>query len=224
MNDELIDQLQKLININFKDKNLLKESLIHKSYNNTKNNEKLEFLGDRVLGLVLSKILIETFPKEKEGIIDKKFANLVNKKTCTIIAKTLNLKKFMSVGESHKNLSKSDNKILSDALEALIGAIYLDSGLSTAENFILKNWKESLLKSEVTEIDPKTKLQEHSLKKFKKLPKYKVFKESGPRHNPTFKVEVQIPNSKKYSAIGKSKKDAQQNAAKKLLNDIKLDL
>ena len=224
MNDELIDQLQKLININFKDKNLLKQSLIHKSYNNTKNNEKLEFLGDRVLGLVLSKILIETFPKEKEGIIDKKFANLVNKKTCTIIAKTLNLKKFMSVGESHKNLSKSDNKILSDALEALIGAIYLDSGLSTAENFILKNWKESLLKSEVTEIDPKTKLQEHSLKKFKKLPKYKVFKESGPRHNPTFKVEVQIPNSKKYSAIGKSKKDAQQNAAKKLLNDIKLDL
>ena len=224
MNEELIDQLQNLININFKDKNLLKQSLIHKSYNNTKNNEKLEFLGDRVLGLVLSKILIETFPKEKEGIIDKKFANLVNKKTCTIIAKTLNLKKFMSVGESHKNLSKSDNKILSDALEALIGAIYLDSGLSTAENFILKNWKESLLKSEVTEIDPKTKLQEHSLKKFKKLPKYKVFKESGPRHNPTFKVEVQIPNSKKYSAIGKSKKDAQQNAAKKLLNNIKLDL
>ena len=224
MNDELIDQLQKLININFKDKNLLKESLIHKSYNNTKNNEKLEFLGDRVLGLVLSKILIETFPKEKEGIIDKKFANLVNKKTCTMIAKSLNLKKFMSVGDSHKGLSKSDNKILSDALEALIGAIYLDSGLSAAENFILKNWKESLLKSEVTEIDPKTKLQEHSLKKFKKLPKYKVFKESGPRHNPTFKVEVQIPNSKKYSAIGKSKKDAQQNAAKKLLNDIKLDL
>ena len=224
MNDELIDQLQKLININFKDKNLLKESLIHKSYNNTKNNEKLEFLGDRVLGLVLSKILIETFPKEKEGIIDKKFANLVNKKTCTMIAKSLNLKKFMSVGDSHKGLSKSDNKILSDALEALIGAIYLDSGLSTAENFILKNWKESLLKSEVTEIDPKTKLQEYSLKKFKKLPKYKVFKESGPRHNPTFKVEVQIPNSKKYSAIGKSKKDAQQNAAKKLLNNIKLDL
>ena len=224
MNEELIDQLQNLININFKDKNLLKQSLIHKSYNNTKNNEKLEFLGDRVLGLVLSKILIETFPKEKEGIIDKKFANLVNKKTCTMIAKSLNLKKFMSVGDSHKGLSKSDNKILSDALEALIGAIYLDSGLSTAENFILKNWKESLLKSEVTEIDPKTKLQEYSLKKFKKLPKYKVFKESGPRHNPTFKVEVQIPNSKKYSAIGKSKKDAQQNAAKKLLNNIKLDL
>ena len=224
MNDELINQLQKLININFKDKNLLKESLVHKSYNNTKNNEKLEFLGDRVLGLVLSRTLIETFPKENEGIIDKKFANLVNKKTCTIIAKSLNLKKFMSIGESHKGLSTSDNKILSDALEALIGAIYLDSGLSTAENFILKNWKESLSKSEITEIDPKTKLQEHSLKKFKKLPKYKVFKESGPRHNPTFKVEVQIPNSKKYSAIGKSKKDAQQNAAEKLLNDIKLDL
>ena len=216
--------LEKKIGVTFKDKNLLKKSLTHKSFNSIENNEKLEFLGDRVLGLVLSKILIETFPKEKEGIIDKKFANLVNKKTCTMIAKSLNLKKFMSVGDSHKGLSKSDNKILSDALEALIGAIYLDSGLSTAENFILKNWKESLLKSEVTEIDPKTKLQEHSLKKFKKLPKYKVFKESGPRHNPTFKVEVQIPNSKKYSAIGKSKKDAQQNAAKKLLNDIKLDL
>tara|TARA_B100000579_G_C22643442_1_gene762591 strand:- start:158 stop:832 length:675 start_codon:yes stop_codon:yes gene_type:complete len=224
MRDDLIEELQKLICINFKNKNLLKESLVHKSFDSKKNNEKLEFLGDRVMGLVLSKILIESFPKEKEGIIDKKFANLVNKKTCTIIAKSLNLKKFMSIGDSHKGLSKSDNKILSDALEALIGAIYLDSGLSIAEKFILKHWNESLAKSDVTEIDAKTKLQEHSLKKFKELPKYKVFKESGPRHNPTFKVEVQIPNSKKYSATGKSKKDAQQNAAKKLLNDINIDL
>ena len=222
--EKKIKELEKIIKYSFKNTTLLENALTHKSLDSDTNNEKLEFLGDRVLGLVISEKLLEKFPEEKEGIIDKKFANLVNKKTCTMIAKTLNLKRFMSVGESHKELSKSDNKILSDALEALIGAIYLDSGLLAAENFILKNWKESLSKSEVTEIDPKTKLQEHSLKKFKKLPKYKVFKESGPRHNPTFKVEVKIPNSKKYSAIGKSKKDAQQNAAKKLLNDIKLDL
>tara|TARA_B100001769_G_C22089150_1_gene587321 strand:- start:822 stop:1490 length:669 start_codon:yes stop_codon:yes gene_type:complete len=214
--------IQKIIKIKFKDEKLLNRSLTHKSFDNEYNNEKLEFLGDRVLGLVLSKALLEIYPDEKEGIIDKKFANLVNKKTCAKIAKKINIKKFMIIDNSFKSIERAEEKIISDGLEALIGAIYLDRGIEIVEKFILSYWNEILKKSNLTPIDSKTRLQEYSLKLFKELPKYRLFKQSGPQHDPIFKVEVQIPNSKKISASGSSKKDAQQNAAKKLLLDLKV--
>ena len=215
-------KLEQKINIKFRDQELLKKSLIHKSHDNTKNNEKLEFLGDRVIGLILSKTLLKTYPNDREGIIDKKFANMVNKKTCADVAKTLDLKKFMLIGGSYKGASRSDEKITSDCLEALIGAIFLDKGLDVSEKFILRYWQEYLDKSVLTIIDSKTRLQEYSLKKFKELPSYKSYKETGLKHNPIFKVEVQIKNSKKFFASGSSKKDAQQNAAQKLLIDLKV--
>ena len=219
---DTLNKLEQLIGVKFKDKELLKKSLIHKSHNNSDNNEKLEFLGDRVLGLSLAKTLLKIYPNEKEGIIDKKFANLVNKKTCLQIAKKLDLGNFIQTGNSYKKLNKSEDKILSDGLEALLGAIYLDQGMSVVEKFILNNWKEHLDKSSVTEIDAKTQLQEYSLKKYKTLPVYTIKKQSGPHHNPIFNVEVQIKQSKKFFAKGTSKKNAQQNAAKKLLLDLKL--
>ena len=219
---DLLIKFEQKINIKFKDRNLLSKSLIHKSYNSLDNNEQLEFLGDRVLGLVLAKTLLKIYPNDKEGIIDKKFANLVNKKTCLLIAKKLELKKFITTGGSYKGLTRSDDKIISDGLEALLGAIFLDQGMSIVEKFILKSWDEFLEKSAVTLIDAKTQLQEYSLKKFKTLPIYTVQKQSGPQHSPVFKVEVRIENSKKYYASGTSKKDAQQNAAKKLLTDINI--
>jgi len=219
---DTLNKLEQLIGVKFKDKELLKKSLIHKSHNNSDNNEKLEFLGDRVLGLSLAKTLLKIYPNEKEGIIDKKFANLVNKKTCLQIAKKLDLGNFIQTGNSYKKLNKSEDKILSDGLEALLGAIYLDQGMSVVEKFILNNWKEHLDKSLVTEIDAKTQLQEYSLKKYKTLPVYTIKKQSGPHHNPIFNVEVQIKGSKKFFAKGTSKKNAQQNAAKKLLLDLKL--
>ena len=219
---DTLNKLEQLIGVKFKDKELLKKSLIHKSHNNLDNNEKLEFLGDRVLGLSLAKTLLKIYPNEKEGIIDKKFVNLVNKKTCLQIAKKLDLGNFIQTGNSYKKLNKSEDKILSDGLEALLGAIYLDQGMSVVEKFILNNWKEHLDKSSVTEIDAKTQLQEYSLKKYKTLPVYTIKKQSGPHHNPIFNVEVQIKDSKKFFAKGTSKKNAQQNAAKKLLLDLKL--
>ena len=218
-----IKKIENFIRINFNNKKLLLKSLTHKSYNEIDNNEKLEFLGDRVIGLTLSKKLLSLYPDETEGIIDKKFSNLVNKKTCADIAKQLNLKKFMRTGNSFKNMKSSNEKILSDCCEALIGAIYLDQGFQIAEKFILKNWEKFIKKSNVTEIDPKTKLQKYSLKKYKKLPKYKMFKETGPKHNPIFKVEVQILNSSKFFGYGKSKKIAQKNAAHKLINSLNLN-
>ncbi len=215
--EKKLKEIEKIIKYNFKKTSLLETSLTHKSFDNNVNNEKLEFLGDRVLGLVISEKLLNKFPNEKEGIIDKKFANLVNKKTCLLIARKINLKKFILLGSSHKKLERSEDKIISDCLEAIVGAIYLDGGLKAVEKFIYNFWEEFLIKSTVTLIDSKTKLQEFSLKKFKELPKYVFFKKTGPQHRPLFKTEVQIPNSKKIIGIGSSKKNAQQNAAAKLL-------
>ena len=214
---KLANELENIIKYTFKDKSILQRVLTHKSFNNNQNNEKLEFLGDRVLGLVISKKLIDKFPNENEGVIDKKFANLVNKKTCITVAKKLSLKKFLYLGPSHKNLERSSDKIISDSLEALVGGIYLDGGFKASEKFILYFWDSYINKSIITLIDSKTKLQEYSLKKFKILPKYTFFKKTGPQHKPLFKTEVQIPESKKIIGVGSSKKNAQQNAAAKLI-------
>ncbi len=217
-----IKELENILKHNFKDKSLLNKALIHKSFSNKVNNEKLEFLGDRVLGLIISKKLLDKYPDEKEGIIDKKFANLVNKRTCVEIAKKLNLKKFIYLGSSHKNLERSADKIISDCLEAIVGAIYLDGGTKASEKFILSCWKTYIDNSIITLVDPKTKLQEYSLKKFKKLPKYFFFKKTGPQHKPLFKTEVEITGSKKIMGAGSSKKNAQQDAAAKLIKILKI--
>jgi len=215
-------ELEIILDYNFKNSDLLKTSLIHKSFDNLNNNEKLEFLGDRVLGLIISKKLIEIYPEEREGIIDKKFANLVNKKTCSNIANKLDIERFMFLGPSHKSLQRSADKIMGDCLEAIIGAIYLDGGIKSAENFVLNFWKQYLENSILPLIDAKTQLQEYSLKKFKELPKYTFYKKTGPQHKPMFKTDVQIPNSKKFIGTGTSKKNAQQNAANKLLHSLKI--
>ena len=212
--------LETKIKVNFKDKNLLLKSLTHKSFDNENNNEKLEFLGDRVLGLIIAKKLLETYPNEKEGILDKKFASLVNKKTCLKIAKKIELEKFVLTLNSKKKNNHIEDKVLSDTCEALIGSIYLDKGFSYTEKVILSLWSNQIKESVITKIDPKTKLQEFSLKKFKKLPIYKIISNTGPRHKPTFKVAVKLYDTKFYSAQGKSKKDAEQNAASLCLKNL----
>jgi len=216
-----IHKLEKTINVKFKNLNLLKQSLTHKSFDTNKNNEKVEFLGDRVLGLIISKKLLEIYPDEKEGILDKKFASLVNKTTCLEIAKNINLDKFILTFNPKNKKIKIEDKIVSDSCEALIGAIFLDKGLNVAEKVVLELWKNHIKKSIITQIDAKTKLQEFSLKKFKKLPSYKLISNTGPRHKPMFKVGVKLPNSKYFISSGKSKKDAEQNAAIECLKNIK---
>ena len=213
--------LEKKINVKFKNKNLLSQSLTHKSFNKEKNNEKIEFLGDRVLGLVIAKKLLENYPDEKEGVLDKKFASLVNKNTCLSVAKKINLDKFIKTFNPKSKKIKIEDKIISDSCEALIGAIYLEKGLNVAEKVILNLWHDDLEKSVVTQIDSKTKLQELSLKNFKKLPVYKLVSNTGPRHKPIFKVGVKLPNTKYFFSTGKSKKDAEQNAANECLKDLK---
>ena len=212
---------QKKIGINFKNQKLLIKSFTHKSFNPIDNNEKLEFLGDRVLGLVISQNLLKFFPNDKEGDLDKKLASLVNKKQCALIAKDIELQNYILIKNSKTNTTV-ENKILSDCLESIIGCIYLDQGLYVAEKFIIKNWRKYLNRSLITERDAKTKLQEHSLKLHKCLPVYKLLDNMGPRHKPLIKVSVKIKNSKNITAIGNSKKEAEQKAAKKLLGILKI--
>ena len=211
--------LEKKLKINFKNKHLLRQSLTHKSFDKINNNEKIEFLGDRVLGLVIAKKLLELYPNEKEGILDKKFASLVNRNTCLEIAKKIDLEKYiLTFDQKRKNLI--EDKVIADSCEALIGAIYLDKGFNYTEKIIMNLWKTHIEKSVITQIDAKTKLQEYSLKKFKKLPIYKLISNTGPRHKPIFKISVKLIDTKSYQAEGKSKKDAEQNAAINCLKDI----
>ena len=215
------NSLEKKIKVSFKNKDLLVKSLTHKSFDKDNNNEKIEFLGDRVLGLIIAKKLLELYPNEKEGILDKKFASLVNKNTCLEIAKKLDLHKYILTFNAKNNKNTIEDKVLADSCEALIGSIYLDKGFSMVEKVILNLWSNNIKKSVVTQIDAKTKLQELSLKKFKKLPIYKLISNTGPRHKPLFSVGVKLQNTKTYIAEGKSKKDAEQNAAIVCLNNIK---
>ena len=213
--------LEKKIKVNFKNKKLLIRSLTHKSGNKEQNNEKLEFLGDRVLGLVIAKKLLEIYPDEKEGILDKKFASLVNKKTCLDIAKKIELNKYILILEVKNRKNLIEDKVLSDCCEALIGSIYLEKGFNIVEKTILFLWSEHIKNSVVTQIDAKTKLQEFSLKKFKTLPIYKLISNTGPKHRPLFKVGVKLIDTKLFISHGKSKKDAEQNAAILCLQNIK---
>ena len=218
-----ISKFQKILKIKIKNKTLLIEALTHKSANQDINNEKLEFLGDRVIALILSKKLLDLYPKEPEGIIDKKFAKLVNKKTCASIAWSIGLKNFIQMGNSKKKIVRKDEKILSDACEALIGAVYIDCGFNYVKEFVLRLWKKYIKESNITILDSKTKLQEYSLKIHKKLPIYRLLSSKGPKHNPVFKIGVAIVGSKQFIGLGNSKKQAEQDAANNLLKNINVN-
>ena len=217
-----LKKLQKNLKINFKNNDLLNQAITHKSYDPKKNYEKLEFLGDRVLGLTISNKLIVLNPSEKVGILDKKLASLVNKKICFLVGKKLNLEKFILVGNKTSAKNKIESKIISDCCEAIIGAIYTEKGLNIAKIFILNMWKEFIDDTNIILVDSKTKLQEYSLKNFKTLPLYKLISNTGPRHLPKFKIGVKLKDSKFFFAEGSSKKDAEQKAAFELLKKINL--
>ena len=218
-----IKKFEKVLKIKMKNKSLLINALTHKSANHEFNNEKLEFLGDRVIGLVLSNKLFDIYPNETEGVLDKRFAKLVNRKTCASIAWAIGIKDFIIMGDTKKRISRKDEKILSDACEALVGVIFVDRGYNYAKDFVLRLWKQDINESHITILDPKTELQEHSLKMFKKLPVYHLLSSKGPKHNPIFKISVIIDGSKQFIGHGKSKKQAQQDAANKLLKSININ-
>ena len=215
-----IFKLEKKLNIKIKNKSLLKQALTHKSSNQLFNNEKLEFLGDRVIGLILSKKLIDLYPNETEGVLDKRLSKLVNRKTCASIASKSGIKNFIIMSKPSSKINFQNEKIISDTCEAIIGAVYIDRGYSYVKEFVLRLWSMEISKSNITYVDSKTQLQEHSLKLYKKLPKYRLISSKGPKHNLIFKMSVMVSGSKEFIGIGNSKQEAEQNAANNLLKHI----
>ena len=207
------------IEYNFKDFELLEKSLTHSSFDKNKENyETLEFLGDRVLGLIISINLYKNFKKDSEGDLAKKHSFLVCKNTLINIASMIQLQRYIRVSNDIK--MKSIDSIKANSLEALIAAVFLDSDFKTVQNVVQKLWKEEIKNIDLSKYDPKSRLQELCLKKNNKLPEYNFISKTGPEHEPIFKISVNHSNDLIVIGEGKNKQDAEINAAKLLLKKI----
>ena len=220
-----IEFLEKKISYIFENKNIIKRALTHKSTGLSEHNEQYEFLGDRVLGLIISEILILKYIDLSEGNLDKIFSTLVNKDKCAEVATHIGLGEYLILGKTEiASEGKYKSGILADACEALIAAIYLDGGYSAAKGFINNNWQKSINSIDINFKDPKSALQEWSLKKYKKLPDYKVAKQEGPAHSPTFTVKVQFNDYKVAEAVSGNIKEAEKKAAIEFININSLEI
>ena len=216
----MIHELEKKINYKFNEDNFLREALIHSSFADKKthlkkkNYERLEFLGDRVLGLVLAEYFFKTFPDATEGTLNNYYQSHVNQGFLATYAKNINLAKFIMI-QKGDNL-ENNQSVLSDVVEAIIGAIYLDSNLKECKKFIVKEIINKSFFITEPKKHSKTALQELCLKKFKCLPKYEILEKSGIDHRPIFKVSASIENFDKVIATGSNVKNAEEAAASKL--------
>lgn len=220
-----IEFLEKKISYIFENKNIIKRALTHKSTGLSEHNEQYEFLGDRVLGLIISEILILKYIDLSEGNLDKIFSTLVNKDKCAEVATHIGLGEYLILGKTEiASEGKYKSGILADACEALIASIYLDGGYSAAKDFINNNWLKSINSIDINFKDPKSALQEWSLKKYKKIPDYKVAKQEGPAHSPTFTVKVQFNDYKVAEAVSGNIKEAEKKAAIEFININSLEI
>jgi len=217
-------KLEKCLDYQFKEKDLIIEALTHKSYKKPYNNERLEFLGDAVLNLIVGEFLYSKFPKSNEGDLSKIRASLVNEAGFTKLANEINLGDYiyLSVAEE-RNKGRSKASILSDAFEAIMGAVYLESGIEVLKPIILRLLEMSYEKINLDVLfsDFKTALQEITQAEFGSIPDYRLEGSYGPDHLKEFEVSIWIDGKTYGKAIGKSKKLAQQAVAKIALDQLK---
>lgn len=212
------------INYFFNNISLLEEALTHPSLSKEKklktNYQRLEFLGDKVLSLIISEFLMAKHLTESEGSLSKRHANLVSGETLSQIALKIELNEVIQLGYGEEKLGGKNNKRnLENALEAIIGAIYLDSNYDNAKKFVLQFWHHDLLQNHQPPQDCISQLQELIQASSKELPTYQTYKESGADHAPVFISKLSLPNtSQTFSAKGSSKKEAQKNVAKLALD------
>mgnify|MGYP001773553314 CR=1 FL=1 len=223
---EKFSLLEKILNINFREKSLLVSALCHRSYLNEhpsfpfEHNERLEFLGDAVLELLVSEKLFKEFPEKNEGELTLIRANLVCAKVLSRLAKKLKLDEFLLLSKGEQKEKSSKERILANAFEALVGAIYLDQGKKVCEDFLEKNLfplLEQLLKENLK--DAKTQLQELVQEKLKITPVYRVLEERGPDHQKVFVVGVFLKEKMIGKGEGRSKQEAEEEAAKEALKE-----
>lgn len=223
-----IKDIEKQLNYKFKNKDLLILAFVHRSFVNEyrdlmkEHNERLEFLGDSVLGLVIADFLYKTLSTSSEGKLSSIRASLVDANACSTYLKKLNIEECVLLGKGEKQTSeRGRDTIFSDVFEAIVAAIYLDGGYKKANDFILKRLKdeiENILKNPIRNF--KAELQDYSQKKYQKIPNYRVIKESGPDHEKMFDIGVYIDEELLGEGQGLSKKDAEQKAAKNALEKI----
>ncbi|MGM0508793.1 MAG: ribonuclease III [Fusobacteriota bacterium] len=225
--------LEKKIGYKFKNKDILKKALIHRSYGNENpryknvDNERLELLGDAVLDLVVTEYIFKNYKEASEGELAKLKAMIVSEPVLAEVSSEIDLGKYLllSKGEE-KTGGRNRTSILGDAFEALLGAIYIDSDLKNAKKFVLKFLKYKIEHIEENEklIDYKTILQEYIQQKYKKLPNYVVLNEKGPDHNKVFEIGVKLNGKILAKGNGRNKKNAEQNAAKKSCENMEIDI
>ncbi len=220
-------KLEKELKYRFKESNLITEALTHKSYKKSYNNERLEFLGDAVLDLIVGEYLFHKFPTEDEGILSKIRASLVNEKAFKKLAEAINLGECILISSAEENNDgRNKSSLLSNAFEAVIGAIYLESGLEVVRDIIIKLLENNYEKIDLNSLskDFKTALQELTQAEYGVTPDYNLIRAFGPDHKKEFEIEIRLHGNFLSSAVGKSKKEAQQEAAKIALELFKKDL
>ena len=217
-------EISKLLDYQFKNNRLLEEALTHASARKSSkvNNERLEFLGDRVLGLVIAEELLRKNPNSTEGEIATYYNSLVKKETCSFIAKEIGLENLLTLGKSVKRTNdRQKDKILGNAIEALIGAIFLDAGFETSKQLVLKVWRKQIDIVRDIEAHAKTALQEFLQSKGQEPPTYKQISRTGPDHDPDFCVEVVLGSGLNAIGSGSTKRMAETKAAEQILEKIK---
>lgn len=206
--DRSYSALQASLDYSFEDLAILQRALIHSSADIGDDNERLEFLGDRVLGLAVAELLLDNFPNENEGDIGRRFAELVRAETLTQIGRAVGIDGSISLAGSTAN-----DGIIADATEAVIAALYIDGGYPVAARFIERHWAPLILQSDAPPRDAKTTLQEWSQARGLGLPKYRDIAREGPDHEPLFTVEVTVSGREAARAQGNNKRAAEQEAA-----------
>ena len=217
-------EISKLLDYQFKNNRLLEEALTHSSARKSSklNNERLEFLGDRVLGLVIAEELLRKNPNSTEGEIATYYNSLVKKETCAFIAKEIGLENLLTLGKSVKRTNdRQKDKILGNAIEALIGAIFLDAGFEISKQLVLKVWRKQIDIVRDIEAHAKTALQEFLQSKGQEPPTYKQISRTGPDHDPDFCVEVVLGSGLNAIGNGSTKRMAETKAAEQVLEKIK---
>jgi ribonuclease III len=213
--------LEKTIGYRFKDGDLLDRSLTHISVsggNRANSYQRLEFLGDHVLGLIISDMLFQAFPKADEGELSRRLADLVRREACADVARAIELGQSIRLGSSENNAGgRTRTAILADVCEALVGAVYLDGGYPAAEKLVEKLWGERMRTPARPLRDPKTVLQEWAQARGLPTPVYREIERTGPHHSPVFRIEVKLPNKEPAEGSGRSKRSAEQAAAEALL-------
>ena len=220
-----LELLEEILGYSFDNKVLLNQSLTHPSSKGSKdfNMERLEFLGDRVLGLIISEKLYLEFDDFKEGQLSKHYNHLVQRSSCVVVAKKINLENFIIIGKSEFSKKGLRDSILSNVLEAVIGAIFIDSDYNNAKSAVLRLWSDFLSHENLSKkiLNPKSELQEIVLSLKKGLPLYELLTTSGKDHNPEFTVLLKVDGYDLVTAKGKTKQDAEKNSATQMLAIIK---